>query len=393
MPRPRHRIVVLGFMGNCPIAGVIWQAIHYVVGFQRLGHEVFYIEDTSRPPYDPVALTVTEDTSYAEKILGQLAREFGFEGRWGFSPRYRSPQETLGPLSRDAINGLYRDADAVFNVCGSHELNDDLELSNRLVYVESDPGVEQIKVDQGDEATRRYLGRHAARFTFGENIGRPEFPVPLHGLEWLPTRQPVVLDFWRTTAPPPAGAVFTTIANLATGGKKDITWRDSRYLWSKLPEFERFRLAPTVCSEPFEMATHFKEADLARRFGEAGWRSVSPDAMSVAYGDYVRYVQGSRGEFTVAKDQYVRLNTGWFSDRTACYLAAGRPAITQETGFTRLYGGTEGLFAFRTMEDIARAAGEIGSDYPRHARAAAEIAREWFEAEKVCAEMLGRIGL
>ena len=259
--------------------------------------------------------------------------------------------------------------------------------------MESDPGVEQIKVDQGDESTRRYLGRHAARFTFGENIGRPEFPVPLHGLEWLPTRQPVVLDFWQTSAPPPAGAVFTTIANLATGGKKDITWRDTRYLWSKLPEFERFRLAPARSGEPFEMATHFKEVELARRFGEAGWRSVSPDAMSVAYRDYARYIQASKGEFTVAKDQYVRLNTGWFSDRTACYLAAGRPAITQETGFTRLYGGGEGLFAFRTLEDIVRAADEIRSDYTRHAQAAAEIAREWFDAEKVCGEMLRRIGL
>ncbi len=393
MPKPRHRIVVCSFMGNCPIAGVLWQTIHYLVGLQRLGHDVYYVEDTSRVPYDPVAYTLTEDTAYAEKILGQLADEFGFAGKWGFSPRYRSREETVGPLNRAQINELYRTADAVFNICGSHELNEDLELSQRLVYVESDPGVEQIKVDKGDQGTIDFLRRHAALFTFGENIGRAEFPVPLHGFEWLPTRQPVVTDFWRTSAAPDPGSVFTSIANLATGGKKDIEWRGSNYFWSKLPEFERFRLAPVECAEDFELATNFKEADLAERFHGARWRSISPDPMSVAYRDYVDYVKQSKGEFTVAKDQYVRLHTGWFSDRTACYLAAGRPAITQQTGFTRLFGGSGGLFAFETMDDIKSAVRAINGDYARHSRAAAEIAREWFEAEKVVGDMLARIGL
>lgn len=393
MSQTRHRIVVCSFMGNCPIAGVLWQTLHYLVGLQRLGHDVYYIEDTSRVPYDPVAYTLTEDTAYVAKILSQLADEFGFAGKWAFSPRYRSREETIGPLSRAEVNELYRTADAVLNICGSHELNEDITLSERLVYVESDPGVEQIKVDKGDQGTIDFLRRHCALFTFGENIGRAEFPVPLHGFTWLPTRQPVVTDLWRTGAPPPAGAVFTSIANLATGGKKDIEWRGSTYIWSKLPEFEKFRLAPVECREDFELATNFKEPDLADRFHGARWRSLSPDPMSVAYREYVQFVQNSKGEFTVAKDQYVRLDTGWFSDRTACYLAAGRPAITQQTGFTRLYGGSEGLFAFETMEDITAAVREINSDYPRHSRAAAEIAREWFEAEKVLREMLGRIGL
>ena len=124
----RKKIGVLGFMGNCPIAGVIWQALHYVVGLQRLGHDVYYIEDTSRVPYDPVAYTLTEDTTYVEKILGQLADEFGFAGKWAFSPRYRSREETLGPMSRAQVNQLYREADAMLNICGSHELNEDLLL-------------------------------------------------------------------------------------------------------------------------------------------------------------------------------------------------------------------------------------------------------------------------
>ena len=389
----RKKIAVLGFMANCPIAGVIWQHVHYIVGLQRLGHEVYYIEDTSRIPYDPVQQTPTEDYSYATYILGKLAAEFGFEGRWAFSPRYLSPRETAG-LSRAFLNDLYRDADALLNLCGSHELNDDLLRSERIIYVESDPAVEQIKVDQGHAATRKFLARHCARFTFGENVGRPEFPVPLHGLEWLPTRQPVVTDFWRGEgALPPAGARFSSVANLATGGKKDIVWRGENYVWSKLPEFERFRLVPRAAGEDFELATSFKDPALGGAFEQAGWRIVSPDEISVDHRRYVDYVRASKGEFTVAKDQYVRLHTGWFSDRSACYLAAGRPVVTQQTGFTRLYGGDKGLLSFGTMAEVREAVRAINADYPSHCRAASEIAREFFEAETVVASLLERAGI
>lgn len=391
--KPKHKIVVLGYIGNCPIAGVIWQAIHYIVGLQRLGHDVYYIEDAAALPYDPVARALTEDTTYAENILCRLATEFGFAGKWAFSPRYRSRAETLGPLSRAQVNELYREADAILNICGSHELNEDLLLSNRLVYVESDPGVEQIKVDKGEKDTVDFLSQYCALFTFGENIGHPDFPVPLHGFPWLPTRQPVVLDFWNTTAPPGADAVFTSIANLATAGKKDIEWRGETYLWSKLPEFERFRLAPEKAGEDFELAAKFTDSKLGASFLTAHWRNISPDPMNVAHNDYVSYVKQSKGEFTVAKNQYIRLNTGWFSDRSACYLAAGRPVITQQTGFTRLFGGQEGLFSFENIDDVVNAVRSINADYIRHSRAAKTIAHEWFDSDKVLGSMLSRIGL
>ena len=389
----RKRIAVLGFMANCPIAGVVWQHLHYIVGLQRLGHEVYYIEDTSRYPYDPVQQTPTDDYSYAAGTLARLSKEFGFEGRWAFAPRYKSLEETAG-MPRAFLNELYRTADALLNICGSHELNEDLLRSERIIYVESDPAVEQIKVDQGNTATTEFLARHCARFTFGESVGQPEFPVPLHGMEWLPTRQPVVTDFWRADGPAPAGARFTSIANLATGGKKDIVWRGENYIWSKLPEFNRFRTAPKRAGEDFELATHFKDAALGADFREQGWQVVSPEEISIDHRAYVDYVRGSKGEFTVAKDQYVRLNTGWFSDRSACYLAAGRPVITQQTGFTRFYGGTgEGLFAFQSLEEVAEAVARINADYPRQCKAAAGIARESFEAETVLRSLLDRAGV
>ncbi len=133
--------------------------------------------------------------------------------------------------------------------------------SDRILYVESDPGVEQIKVDKGVTTTRRYLRRHHALFTFGENVGTPNFPVPTHGLKWLPTRQPVVTDLWRTARAPGQRRVFTSIANWSTSGLKDITWRGKKYLWSKSLEFLRFIGAPKACGETFELATDVKEAE------------------------------------------------------------------------------------------------------------------------------------
>jgi hypothetical protein len=393
VPKSKPKVIVLGFMGACPIAGVIWQALHYIVGLQRLGYDVQYIEDSSRFPYDPSAYSVTEDPTYAANLLGRLAKEFGFGEKWAFSPRYRNRHETLGPFSRAQVNQLYRDADAVLNICGSNELHEDLLLSNRLVYVESDPGVEQIKVDKRVQNTIEFLSHYCALFTFGENVGRPEFPVPLHGFTWLPTRQPIVLDFWKTDSPPASDAAFTSVANLATGGQKDIEWRGETYVWSKLSEFDRVRLAPEKAGEVFELAAKFHDPELASRFHQAGWRIVSPDSMSIAFHDYSAYVKQSKGEFTVAKDQYVRLNTGWFSDRSACYLAAGRPVITQQTGFTRLYGGREGLIAFESLDEIVNAVESINSDYDRHSRAAEEIAREWFDSANVLSSMMSRIGL
>jgi len=290
-------------------------------------------------------------------------------------------------------DGLYKTADAIFNICGTQEFNDDLLASDRILYVESDPGVEQIKVDKGVQSTIDYLGRHHALFTFGENVGTKKFPVPNHGLKWLPTRQPIVTDFWKTQSPPPASAVFTSIANWSTSGLKDITWREEKYLWSKSREFIRFINAPKVARETFELATDIKDEKMRTKFAKSGWQFRSPHDLSVNYWDYRDYIQRSKAEFTVAKDQYVRLNTGWFSDRSACYLAAGRPVITQETGFTSLYGHRGGLFGFQKLSEVSEAVREINADYRHHSRVARALAKEIFEAEKVVKSLLDRAGL
>jgi hypothetical protein len=388
----RKRLIVMGFMGSCPIAGVIWQHIHYIVGLQKLGHDVFYIEDSARLPYNPETFEVNNEFDYAAKILGRLATEFGFEGRWSFCARYLPGNPTAGlPLKK--IRALYREADAILNVCGTQEFNDDLLTSDRILYIESDPGLEQIKVDQGSKPTIKYLRRHHALFTFGENVGTERFPVPTHKLKWLATRQPVVTDLWKTSCPPSPAAVFTSVANWSTSGLKDIEWRGEKYLWSKSREFLRFVAAPKKSGEPFELATNIKDAPTRTKFDRNGWRFRSPNDLSSDYRLYRQYIRRSKAEFTVAKDQYVRLNTGWFSDRSGCYLAAGRPVITQETGFTKIFGKHDGLFAFNSLGDIPEAVKAINADYARHSRGARQIAREFFEAEKVLRSLLERAAI
>jgi hypothetical protein len=386
----RRRIIVLGFMGCCPIAGVIWQHLHYIGGLQRLGHEVYYVEDSARYLYNPQTLETNDDYTYAVETLRDLAEAFNFKERWAYCARFLDPPQSFG-LSLSRLRDLYREADAVLNVCGSQWLHDDLLECGRLIYVESDPGPEQMTLDQGEP--RRNIERHHTLFTFGENIGSDLFPVPLHGLKWLPTRQPVVTDFWKTEVSPAKDAVFTTITNWSTRGKKDIAWQGETYFWSKSENFQRFIDAPLIAGETLEIATDIQDTSIANLFRTKGWRLVSPRQLSSDRESYRRYIQASRGEFTVSKDNYVRLNTGWFSDRSACYLAAGRPVITQETGFTRHYGGEKGLFAFSDLDGVREAVAAINADYLMHSRAAYEIAREFFEAEKVLASLLERAGI
>ncbi|MFN2475301.1 MAG: glycosyltransferase [Chthoniobacterales bacterium] len=387
----RKRIIVMGFMASCPVAGVVWQHIHYIVGLQRLGHDVYYIEDSSRLAYNPNTREWNVDFAYAARLLQRLASEFGFEERWGYCARFVAGDPTAGlPLAR--IRELYREADAILNVCGAQEFNDDLLVSDRLIYIDSDPGLEQIMVDLQHPGARAMLQRHHALFSFGENVGTADFPVPTHGLRWLPTRQPVVTDFWQTKAAPPAAAMFTTVANLSTSGK-DIEWRGENYLWSKAPEFRRFVTAPTTADEVFEIAVNLDDDPLRAEFQRNSWRLRPAESISVDHHIYCDYIANSKGEFTVAKDQYVRLHSGWFSDRSACYLAAGRPVITQETGFTQHYGDNGGLFAFSSLGEIAEAVKMINADYARHSRAARELALEFFEAEKVLRSLLERAGV
>lgn len=390
------RIVVCGFMASCPISGVVWQQIHYILGLKKLGYDVLYIEDSARIPYNPNTFECSDSVApEVAAIIGRLAKRFDF--KWSYRARFTNPMQVYGDLTECQISDAFANADATFNICGAQELHDDVLKSKCLVYVESDPGVEQIKIDKKDAVTIDYLGRHHHRFTFGENIGQPDCPLPMGGMTWNPTRQPVDLDLWSSAKNiRPETRRITSIANWETKGK-DITWKNKIYYWSKTFEFLKFSDVPAWSSKhrfEWELATDMG-ADPASEelFQRQGWKLFKPHDLSADYDAYIKYIQQSSLEWTVAKDQYVRLKTGWFSDRSACYLAAGRPVVTQDTLFGKFIPTGEGLFAFKGLSDIQSALELIAGNYEHHSRKAFEIAQEYFAADKVVGNIMKKIGV
>jgi len=409
----RLRLVVLGMIGRMPVAGVAWQVLHYLEGFRRLGADVYYVEDTGGWPYDPEQNTITQDCRYTIEYISRLMASYGFQDHWAY--RAATPDEGTFGLSESQVQRVFDKADALVNVTGSTVLRaEHLHVPVRI-YLETDPVLPQIEVAKGSRSTIDQLGAHTHLFTYGENLGAPDCGVPVGRFEYRPTRQPIVLDWWTPTTGPvaregplPSTACFTTVANWRQSGK-DFEWGGETYTWSKHHEFLKFFDLPRRTGQPLELALAVKgnrregaqmwmpadpaDAEALRLLTSHGWRVVDAMALSKNISPYRDYILASRGEFTVAKDQNVRLRSGWFSDRSACYLAAGRPVVTQDTGFGKSLPIGEGLFAFSTIEDAVAAFDAIGSDYARHSGTARAIAEEYFRAETVLTKLVQDVGL
>lgn len=381
-------IVVLGIMGRNPIAGVAYQALHYLEGFRRLGHEIYYVEDTQEWPYNPD--TDSNDCAYTIAYINRLMTWCGLADRWAFCDV--SQQGRVYGLTELQMKKILKQAGAIVNLTGSTELRDEyLEVPVR-VYLETDPGVPQIEVARGDLRTKNFLLAHTHHFTFGENIGTPQCTLPPTGFDYHPTRQPVVLDWWKPdSSMNDPRAVFRTIATWRQSN--DIMWNDETYTWSKDRQFLKFIDLPTRCQRAFELALACDDLHAIACLRSRGWKVVDALPLTKNIRPYRDYIAGSRAEFTVAKEQNTRLRTGWFSDRSASFLAAGRPVVTQDTGFGTQLPTGEGLFAFNTLDEIVAAVEAIEADYDRHSRAARQIAEEYFKAETVLAKVIEDVGL
>ncbi len=379
----KGRIIVSGILFWYPLAGVTYQFLHYLIGLRRLGYDPYYIEDSGRWIYDPRINDTSADASGNVSTVAPILEAYGFADRWAFRGNY--PGGQCYGMTEPQILQLYREADAFMNVTGAQEMREEHMACRRRIYVESDPFASQVKVAQGNESMIAALVAHDTLFTFGENIGAPDCDIPLERFTWLPTRQPVVLDLWDHSFSG-AGAPYTTITTWHNEGK-NITYRGDTYYWTKDREFEKVIDLPQRKPVPFELAVGVNDKE-RQLLTSHGWRLVDSIGVSRDLDRYRTYIQQSRGEFTVARDQYVRPNTGWSSDRSVCYLAAGRPVITQETGFSKYLPTGKGLFGFRTMDDILAAIDVIESDYEGSCRAAREIAGEYLAAEKVLAKLL-----
>lgn len=391
-PKSNGKIIVTGMCCYLPLSGVVYQVLHYLLGLRRLGYEAYYVEDSTRWPYDADLDDISPDATKNVSAVAMVLEAHGFSGRWAFRGNYEGGR--CYGMEESQILRLYREADAMLNVTGQ-EIHQWHLACRRRVYIESDPFATQVRVAQGDPTELARLTAHDAHFSFGENLGAPDCTVPVNGFRWLPTRQPIDLELWN----PPAGAVlsdprgqaYTTVTSWVNH-VASVVYQGEPYYWQKDREFEKFLDLPRRCAVPFELASNV-DHDVHRMLCDHGWRRVPVDAITKDIYDYRAYIWSSRAEFTVARDQYVRPRTGWFSDRSACYLAAGRPVITQDTAFGKFLPTGRGLFAFRTMDDILAAVDAIESDYAAHSRAAREIAVEYFAAEKVVGSLMERAGL
>jgi hypothetical protein len=359
--RKRGRIVLLHFVGQMPLAGIAWQAVNYLVGLEKLGYEAWYVEDHGANPYDPRISSVVMDCGYNVGYLQGVMERHGLAGRWAY---WDAINDVYHGLSRERVRALYAEAGALINLCGP--------------------------------AARAYLGAHTHFFTYGANLGTDRCKVPLCGIPWRATRPPVDLDLWSLAPGAADGGAppsFTTIATWENKGK-NIEFDGATYLWSKHVNFLKFLDLPTHRPQTsFQMAMLPPDDAVRRQVEGAGWSLVDPRPVSASLAAYQAFIAGSRGEFTVAKDIYVRPNSGWFSDRAVCYLAAGRPVVTMRTGFTSFCPVGRGLFDYATHAEALAAIDTIAADYPRHSRAARELAGDYFAAENVIGDILKEVGL
>jgi hypothetical protein len=377
--------IYAGYLMRCPLAGYVFQTVHYLRALRDAGIDVWFWEDTRHTwhAFDPIRRESGDAYENGVRLAGEALALAGFADRWVFHDAGRDRWSGAG---REAARELLAEASILINAGGVHRFTDAERVGKTCVYIDMDPAYTQLRVAGGDRALADLLAEHAVHFTFGENIGTDRSPIPSVGIEWRATRQPVALDLWPAT-PIDAAAPFTTIGTWESP-ERDVSFRGERYSWSKRDEWRAIADLPSATGEPFTVAMEVRGAGDRAELGAAGWQVVDPIAVSADPSAYQAFVRGSRGEFTTAKDVNVRLRSGWFSDRSACYLAMGRPVITQDTGFGDVLPVGEGLLAYRTLADAVAAVEAVRAEPERHARGARAVAERCFAAPRVAEGLL-----
>lgn len=383
------KVVVLGMMTKIPVAGVVWQTLHYLLGLRRLGLDPYYVEAHARSPSMLTATPEADGAALAAAFVDRAMRRFDLAGNWAYQALHDDGR--CYGMSERALLALYDSAELIVNLHGGTAPRPEHSATGRLVYLETDPVQLQAELAQEQRETIEFLEQHCAFFTFGENWGAADCELPATArFHFHPTRQPVVLDLWpeaERTRP-----CFTTVGNWRQRWR-DVTIDGRTYTWSKHVEFERYLTLPARTGRDFELALATFDAGDRALLSAHGWRVTEAAAISGDPDPYRTYVSESLGEFTVAKEQNVALRSGWFSDRSATYLAAGRPVITQETGFSNVLPTGGGLHAFSTPDEAAAAIEAVCGDYDRARADARAIAREWFCSDVVLGELLAACGV
>jgi hypothetical protein len=380
-----------GASGLPEFAGNTWAFLQYFLGLDRLGVEAVWVDhqpklDPRRPARDDRAWPAEDCHSieYASARFDAMARKFGFEDRYCIL--YDGGAASFGLTLRE-LDEAIAEADALLNIGGPLPADSPLMRIPRRAYIDLDPGFTQIWAHQTDLG----LERHDFFFTVGQNVGREDFAIATGGLAWRRIFPPVVLDLWPAEFDA-SSERLTTIAD----------WRGSQYarfegeLYAgKREEFLRFLEVPSRIGRAIEPALNIGQHDhedlgvLLR----SGWLVRDPYLYAGDLESYGEFIRSSRAEFSVAKSGYVKLRCGWFSDRTGTYLASGKPAVVQSTGFEWCLPPGEGLLTFKSVEDAIAALDAIERDYAGHSQAARRIAEENLDAHVVLGSILDQMGI
>ncbi|MHB2022732.1 MAG: glycosyltransferase family protein [Mycobacteriales bacterium] len=376
-------VVVCGCAGALPLAGVALHYLQYCLGLRDLGVEVSYLEEIEGQwPYHPDANQPDEQASYTVPWLRRLFEAFDLP--WA----YRDPLGRYHGATEKEVLARCANADLLLNVSGAHNQVAHHRSARVLAYIDTDPGFIQVRATR-EPVVRAWLEGHDLLFTFAEAMGSPSCRIPTAGYAWQTTRQPVYLPFWSAVTDPP-GSAYTTVMNWhayapvqwegESWGQKDAEFPVVRSLPARLPGVE------------LQVALGGRGAPREELRAE-GWTIADPLEATRTVWRFRDYIAASRAELTIAKQCYVRSRSGWFSERSANYLAAGRPVVAQDTGWSALLSPKRGALPFSTTDEAEAAVREIEADPAGHSRAARELAAAYFDSGLVLGKLLSDAGV
>lgn len=374
------KVVVCGWVAGFPTAGFLWHPLSYVLGFRELGHEAWYVEDSGDEPYcwDAEAEQVDPSGRAGSRVLARELARVGLGDRWAYR---HIPTGRCDGMSAEQTATVLAEADVLVDVSLTTRMRPEyLQVPVRL-GIDTDPVFSQVRIARGD------TGLDPDAFTRLFTFGRPPLPASRH--EWLPTRQAVALDVWPVAPPAPEGAPFTTVT---TWQAYPAVQHDGQEYAAKDVSLRALLDLPARTRAPLRLALgggegHREGAELLARHG---WQVEDPTPLTASTGAYQAWMAASAGEIGVAKHGYVSARSGWFSERTCVYLASGRPAVVQDTGWTDWLPSGEGLLAYGTVDEAAAALDAVLDDPVRHAAAARRLVEEHFAAADVCGDLLRR---
>lgn len=379
-------VVIAGSLAQKPRqGGHTWQFLQYLLGFRRLGWRVLFI-DCLQPEMcvDADGRPTSLERSVNLRYFLQIMDDFNLKD--DFTLIYNNGDQFIGQPRSDVLERT-RQSSFLINVMGFLRDESILDHARRRVFLDTDPGYGQMWQDMG---LAEMFSSHDDYVTIAENIGQTDCSIPTCGIDWITWHQPIVLDSWAATSLE-AGGAFTCIGSWR-GPYGPIEYRGKTY-GLRVHEFRKFITLPDLTGQPFEAALDIHPAevhDLAQ-LRENGWQLVDPRVVTAHPFVYRSYIQRSKAELMVARNMYVATNCGWFSERSICYLASGRPVLAQDTGFRSLFPTGQGLVPFATLDEAVYGVEEISRDYNKHARAAREIAETYFDSDKVIADLVDKL--